>query len=353
MKSWSVVFFLLLALFVNDHAFASERAVADSLRYKWIKGQKFILHKVGPKETWTSVARKYQISISDLMKSNLGVVDLKTGQILNVPVSPKEAVNDSPKLQEEKTLSPPVVDAKSKTAILYTVHASETLYGISKKFNVSVEDLKKWNNLKSDTLKEGQKLVVSYFAESEKPKNDSQDTPDKFLFENKKSAGRDPDSKIMEEAVKKESEKSREPVENEITEKRPPAASREIPQDVAKTNDTSGKVPQPETTLSVTTKTIEGKKIKQITETGNCSWVSGADTPSSRFFALHRSAPVGTIIKVTNKMNNRYVYVKVIGVLPDTGDNENIILKVSESAVQKMGALDNRFLVALEYGIPQ
>ena len=69
----------------------------------------------------------------------------------------------------------------------------------------------------------------------------------------------------------------------------------------------------------------------------------------NKFYALHRTAPIGTIIKVTNRMNNNSVYVKVIGILPSTGDNENILIKITQAAAQRIGALDQRFQAELSY----
>ena len=42
----------------------------------------------------------------------------------------------------------------------YTVKKGETLYAISKKFGVTVKDIKKWNNLKSNALSIGQQLKI-------------------------------------------------------------------------------------------------------------------------------------------------------------------------------------------------
>ena len=43
----------------------------------------------------------------------------------------------------------------------HEVQPKESLYAISKKYNVSVSQLKEWNNLKSDSLKTGQQLIIS------------------------------------------------------------------------------------------------------------------------------------------------------------------------------------------------
>ena len=45
---------------------------------------------------------------------------------------------------------------------IHTVQKGETIYGISKKFGIKPDDLRKLNNLGAeDTVKPGQKLVVS------------------------------------------------------------------------------------------------------------------------------------------------------------------------------------------------
>ncbi|MFA0960979.1 LysM peptidoglycan-binding domain-containing protein [Roseivirga sp. BDSF3-8] len=48
----------------------------------------------------------------------------------------------------------------TNSAQKHTVQAGETLYGISRSYNVTVDDLKKWNNLGDNGLKPGQELIV-------------------------------------------------------------------------------------------------------------------------------------------------------------------------------------------------
>lgn len=59
---------------------------------------------------------------------------------------------------EAKTQNQP---GSSLNTITYTVHPKESLYAISKKYGVTVDDIKKWNNLKSDHLQPGQQLIIS------------------------------------------------------------------------------------------------------------------------------------------------------------------------------------------------
>lgn len=49
----------------------------------------------------------------------------------------------------------------AKAAQKHDIAGGETLYSISKKYGVTVADLKKWNNLKSNTIYKGKQLIVS------------------------------------------------------------------------------------------------------------------------------------------------------------------------------------------------
>jgi len=67
----------------------------------------------------------------------------------------------------------------------YTVQKGDTLYKIAKTHKVSVSTLKSWNNLKSDTVKLKQKLIISSKAATtaKKKKNPSRSTDDNVVKE--------------------------------------------------------------------------------------------------------------------------------------------------------------------------
>jgi len=91
------------------------------------------------------------------------------------------------------------------------------------------------------------------------------------------------------------------------------------------------------------------KTGREVSEHGLAAWIQDEETNPKKYYALHRTAPSGTIIKVTNKMNKQYVYVKVIGALPDTGDNNDLIIKVSKASTEKLGVRDRKFQCELTY----
>lgn len=109
------------------------------------------VHTIKAKETLYSISRKYNVSPNELMACNS--LDnpgcLQPGQTLNIPA---------------KGASKPVKLASSgkvgKKAD-YTVQPKDNLWSISRKHNVSVNDLKRWNNLEGKSLQPGTKLIVA------------------------------------------------------------------------------------------------------------------------------------------------------------------------------------------------
>jgi peptidoglycan endopeptidase LytF len=93
------------------------------------------------------------------------------------------------------------------------------------------------------------------------------------------------------------------------------------------------------------------KTGREATEHGLAAWIHDEDGNPKQYYALHRTAALGTIIKVTNKMNSQYVYVKVIGALPDTGDNNDLIIKISKASAEKLGVRDRKFQCELTYTV--
>ena len=94
------------------------------------------IYEVVPGDTLYSIANRYGITIRELKELNNLTSDiLSIGMLLNVP-------------------------SGLSSVSTYTVTSGDTLYGIAKKFNVTVDDLKNVNNLTSNMLSIGQKLII-------------------------------------------------------------------------------------------------------------------------------------------------------------------------------------------------
>ncbi|MCC6384594.1 MAG: LysM peptidoglycan-binding domain-containing protein [Bacteroidia bacterium] len=353
MSTRSVILSVVLALFLMN-GITMNLYSQSSTKYKWMKGEKFLIHKVVAKETWSGLARKYNITMSDLMQANPGVTDLKIGQILNVPIKQEAAGKSEENKNEQKKPT-------GTAAIYYTIKPRETLFTIAKNNNTTPDNLKKWNAIEDNNIKAGQKIIIGYVS-SVKPAAEVQheplqntEQPDKVV-----APAKVPETAAKTDAIQlTEINKDINPAEKR-TELNPavtkPAVierTERVKEDkpvLASTNKVAPIIPEP----AITTKEIRksGDKIlSQISETGICSWINEGENQSSRFYALHRTAPIGTIMKVTNKMNGKSVFVKVVGTLPNSGDNDKVIVKLSQTAVHRLGALDDHFQVELSYGM--
>jgi len=87
-----------------------------------------------------SISKKYGISVDKLKDINN-----LSGNLLNV--GQKLLIKDT--------------SSSDDVGVYYTVKAGDTLYGIANKYSLSVDELKNMNNLKNNNLSVGQKLLVS------------------------------------------------------------------------------------------------------------------------------------------------------------------------------------------------
>ncbi len=67
------------------------------------------------------------------------------------------------------------------------------------------------------------------------------------------------------------------------------------------------------------------------------------------FYALHRTAPVGSVIQVSNPMKKKTVFAKVIAPIPDRAYGDDIIVVLSPSVAKLLGAKDPKFFVEVRY----
>ncbi|CAA9197457.1 LysM peptidoglycan-binding domain-containing protein [Flavobacterium collinsii] len=103
----------------------------------------FIEHKIQKGETAYFIAQKYKVSVEEIYKFNpesqSGIQD---NQIIKIPVHPVEKTNPGQQ-------------------ITHIVGAKETLFGLSKQYNVSVESLQNANQtILANGLQIGQELVI-------------------------------------------------------------------------------------------------------------------------------------------------------------------------------------------------
>lgn len=92
----------------------------------------------------------------------------------------------------------------------------------------------------------------------------------------------------------------------------------------------------------------ETEDKSELFEQGMAEW-NNEGANKKDLFALHRSAPIGSVIKVENPMNNRIVYAKVVGRLPENIYEDKVRVVLSKKVGQFLGAVDTRFFVKIRY----
>ncbi|WP_299116017.1 LysM peptidoglycan-binding domain-containing protein [uncultured Winogradskyella sp.] len=115
-----------------------------------LSAQNYIEHKIKAGETIESIAKRYLVTPFDIFALN---PDAKTKfQPNTILIIPNSKVKNEP------------IEEKSRELIGYKKHKvkrKETLYGLSKKYNVSEDDIKKANRfLYSENLKKGDKIRI-------------------------------------------------------------------------------------------------------------------------------------------------------------------------------------------------
>jgi membrane-bound lytic murein transglycosylase D len=125
-------------------------ALPASERVKWLR------HKVARGETLSHIARRYDTTVSVLRKTNeLGGNIIRTGQQLIIPVAAQDSTHYAA-LVTDKPAS-----AAAGKELSYQVRDGDNLWVIAHDHNVSVDQLARWNDLASDApIKPGQLLAI-------------------------------------------------------------------------------------------------------------------------------------------------------------------------------------------------
>ncbi len=116
------------------------------------------IHVVRSGESLGLIAKKYHCSVTSLKSwNNLKSNTIRPGQKLYI-LSPGKTTSTTSKTAGQK---PKEVVQVNKDTNRHIVASGETLASIAQKNNCTVDDMKKWNNLKDDTIHPSQNLLVT------------------------------------------------------------------------------------------------------------------------------------------------------------------------------------------------
>lgn len=163
------IFFTFLICFCS---YATIGQTKSSVIQK-INGADYYIHKIEKKQSLYSISKLYNVSLDDIYAANPETKGgTKAGQEIKIPVKPVVTVSNTSAVSNTVAVKASTIVPATNLPIdtvnyfTYKVPKGETLYAISKKFNVSEVELKIFNPvLISQGVKEGQLIIVG-----EKPK---------------------------------------------------------------------------------------------------------------------------------------------------------------------------------------
>lgn len=394
--------FLILMLGIGGVTMANSHTAVDSVGVEKVGDKTFIIHEVEAKETLFSISRKYETPVGEIIQNNNELKGgLKIGQRIKVPYIPKTAV--------------------PKGAVLHKVAPGETLFAVAQKYNVSVDQVKNWNELKGDDLSVGQGLIIEgvkamqVVEKREAPEvrsiptevNEMPEERKKLLDEGKKAKVNKVKEKKDEVDAAEIEERSKEvadvantgrieniPADAEVgwithtvndgetlysiskrynanmgdlinwnalssnnlkegqklkVGRKEGAVANATPVSPVAEEKQQGPVRETSSSYSTVSKNSnESTAYKNIKESGQAEVIQGTGN-HKKYLVLHKTAAVGTIMRIRNEENDVTIFARVVGKLPDTGDNDKLLIKVSQAAFDQLRAVNNRFRVEVSY----
>lgn len=266
--------------------------------------QVFIVHQVDKGQGLYSIAKKYKVETKDILNYNPDVEanGLKLDQYIFIPTKLTKAeaekiIADAEKRKTEIANGTYKPTSREDNVVYYTVKPGETLFSISRleQCKFTIAEIKKWNNLKENSLATGQKLIIAF----------------------RRNVQVNPVDSLTADDI------------NKIVEG--PKATK----NTAKKDTTVKKIP----------KVVEWSDIR---EEGIATWIPDGSDISGKSYALYDNAPVGTVIRVVNLDNDKVTYVRVIGKMSKS-DKKDVVLVLTESAAKNLEVKDKFFRVELVY----
>ena len=322
---------------------------ADLYATKGDKGL-YVEHTVTPKENFFSIGRMYAVHPKHIAAFNRVDMNkgLAIGQVVRIPLS------DTNFVQKGNTGTP----------VYYKVGEKEGLMKVSGTFNnVTLDNLRKWNGISGNTINAGTRVVVGFLQSKEMP----------VVTLNPKPAAQEPvaTEKVAEKKV--DAPKTTTPVpekkEPVVTEKKPEPKIEpkvEEPKDVTKKPEPKEEPKKPEPVYSSRTsttsvsesgyfKTHYEQQLKQSPSRKDETVTSGifkttSGWVDSKYYLLIDGVQPGTIIKVTNPANSRFIYAKVLGEMSGIKQNDGLTIRISSAGASALQVTEeDKFIVKVNY----
>lgn len=279
----------LITLFLLA-GFCTQAQVADSV-FAVRKGNIWAMrYTLKPRENAHMIAVRYFVTDIQLdnVNENIDLRKITPGTTFLIPVR-----------QDNYYITKQPLEVPDIHELYYRVGPKDDIGVLSTYAKVTKATMRTWNNLHGNTLTEGQVLFIGWV----------------------RIHNRDDDNPLTEQAY--------------------PPMKKVVAGDTVK----HAPIPGGLDTI-YNRQTNNGMNV--LTEKGTAVFFENKGK-STLYFAFHNSTPRGSIIKVSNPGSGKFVYVKVLGPVPNTKLYANSIIGICEAAKEDLGVSDNKAWCELSY----
>ncbi|HEU5164814.1 MAG TPA: LysM peptidoglycan-binding domain-containing protein [Chitinophagaceae bacterium] len=312
----------------------------------------YLEHKVAAKEGLFPIGRMYNVHPRHI--ANFNGIDfnkgLAIGQQLNIPLTDtnfKQTVNTG-------------------VPVYYNVTGNESLANISVKSKAQINNLRAWNNLTTDNVSSGTKLIIGFLISNELQDKVVTITPKTLVLEEsvsnvkkqeiseKKQPVSEPKKDVVvEESVSnvKKAEEQKKQMEAEIKKETPPEVK-----EAKKTEPLI--VTQPETINNEGTGYFKSNYYQQVKTSPltkeqtltSSIFKTTSGWQDGKYYLLINGVEPGTIVKITNPSNSKIIFAKVLYAMDKIRENQGVDIRISDAAASTLAVSEmDKFILKVNY----
>ena len=315
---------------------------------------KYTTHTLKQGETLSTLASQYATTVGDIMRLNGMHADTKLvyGSAIKIPSANAAAnttvvynktapVQQAAAAAQTDKITVPATTANNTTT--HVVQKGETLYSISKKYNVSVTQLQIINKLPGLSVSIGQQLIISQNAGASS-------------IAGSNTASSNPQKTVTDSYINKPVETTAPAAQPQVSQTNLPQSSNEPAADNQQEENSNTSFnninanEQPAFTpmgegyfasqfISKKLKNIEGVSMIFKTASG---WSDG------KYYILMNEADPGSIVKVTAD-NGKSIFAKVLWNMGDLKENQGINFRISNAAAMALDVQQDKFNIDISY----
>lgn len=333
----------IFACFLSITVFAQEKLVVGGKA-----SDQYVLYTANGIESLLNISNQFGQSVNKLATYNK--INVNTSMAFAKGTLIKIPINSNNLLQKKSENSEPVY---------HLIKKGENLYQLSQAFyKVPASSIKTWNNLKSNTVKSGQSLIVGYMVNAKSvtakkseikkdiPAVNSTDGVPVPIPEKKYTDKKEP---ILPATVKKDAVVIIEPIliskENKTTEDKPKANSAN--KNVELTEAYTPKVGD-EGFFAIYYHEMRKPFSQQFHSGDAATFKSISGWTDRKFYVLVNDIAPKTIVRITG-VNKKSICAMVLGPLPETKGSADLLFRISNSGANALGITDTKFPITISY----